>query len=335
MLVTDWMRAAAIFLYVAAMIFVLSQCNRLLEPARPKAGISIPKEEASKADIKSPILERAEERAKKRKEYEKELARQRAAHHRLEAHLTTMVQTDIPAALGELASSAVKFRNKLSDLKHLKKPDQWERETPVKEALARNRDLTSEWYGLDREAQKGRDGPTLHSSSDIEALTKRIDLFKRGGEEIAEFAGALPVFYPKVPETLMLSALDAIARVALPKDAFDPCRDPSACPKPAPSPVAAAFPPPPPIPTNVKPPSGPTYCVDHHALAPHRTVALHEEPTPDSYVLSRVLAGSCDLTRTGRRGFHETAFARELWLEVVDRHGNRGWVIARYLRPRQ
>jgi len=338
MLLNHWMKGAVIFLYIAAMIFVVSQCNRLLDPARPKATLVGPartEEEAANAAAKSSILTHAEAQARKRKEHERELARQRAQHHQLEAHLVTLVHTDIPAALDELASCAIRFRNKLSDLKHLKKPDQWEREAPVKEALARARDLTSEWYGLDREAQKGRDGPTLHASPDTDALTKRTEAFKRGGEDIAEFAAGLPLLYPRVPEALMLSAIDAIARVALPKHAFDPCRDAAACPKPAPLPVADAFPPPGPLPTNLKPPSGPIYCVDRQTLAPHRTLALHEEPTPDSFVISRVRAGSCGLTGTGTRGFHETAFAREPWLEVLDRDGNRGWVIARFLRPRR
>jgi len=335
MLVAHWMKAAAIFIYVAATAFVLSQCNRLLGPPRLATAIPEPRVEDKETVPPSPILQRAEERARERKEHVKVLARQHAEHLRLEAHLVDMLQSDIPAALADFAGAAVRFRNKLSDLKHLKTAEQWEREAPVKEALKRARDLTGEWYALDREAQKGRDGPTLHAPADIDALTQRIAAFKRGGEDIVEFAGALPALYPRVPKALMVSAIDVIARVALPQNAFDPCRDPAACPKPAPKPFAAEVPPPGPMPTNLKLPSGPVYCVDRQTLAPHRSVALHEEPAPDSFVISRIPAGTCGLTGTGTRGFHEAGFAREPWLEVIDRDGNRGWVMTRYLRLRR
>jgi hypothetical protein len=75
--------------------------------------------------------------------------------------------------------------------------------------------------------------------TDLQAATAKFDYkqihwlaaFKRGGEEPGKFSRALSPFAGHVPEALIVSAIDAIAFRVLPRDAFDPCRDPAACPK--------------------------------------------------------------------------------------------------------
>src|SRR5262245_24383435 len=132
MYLSHWMKGAVLLLYLAAMLFIINRCTR---PTQTAAATSDPRHEANLVPpINSPVLKRADEEASRRRERAKRLAQERAEHHLLEAHLTRMLHDDVPAALDELARAAVAYRNKLPDLKHLKQPDQWERETPVKEA---------------------------------------------------------------------------------------------------------------------------------------------------------------------------------------------------------
>jgi hypothetical protein len=227
MLASHWMKAAAVFLYIIATAWVLTQCDRLMEPA-PNHKTPTAKHDARKDVASAALSEPARLRDIKRRAHDEAVAKRRARYRALEADLLEMIKTDLPAALAELAHAAIRYRNKLSDLKHLTKAEQWERETPVKEAHARVRSLTEEWYKVDLEAQKEREGPTLNSATDMEALTKRLAAFKRGGEEIGAFAASLASLHGKVPEGLLLSAIDAIPRAVLPKDYLDPCRDPQA-----------------------------------------------------------------------------------------------------------
>ena len=315
MRIPDWMRAGAILLHLVATAWVLSQCDRLMKPAdqtkaHPKAAShAMPaKEQGGQDDAKTGMSEQAKLRAEKRKKHEDALAQHRAQYLALEADLAAMIQTDIPAALGELANAAQRYRNKLSDLKQLKKTDQWARETPVKDALARARGLTEEWYRIDFEAQKHREGPTLHSPPDIEGLTKRLAAFKRAGEEIESFAAALAPLHGKVPEVLMLSAIDAIPRAVLPKDAFDPCRDPAACPKPA----------------VVQPlePLKPTYCIAHSS---DRRVALLARPELAAFVTKGLAPGQCGIMPTGRKAASNGTYGYARFIEV-EVEGRTGWI---------
>ena len=52
----------------------------------------------------------------------------------------------------------------------------------------------------------------------------------------------MPAFAGQVPEKLLLDAIDAIAVAVLPADAFDPCRNPLACPKETPERPSTAAP---------------------------------------------------------------------------------------------
>ena len=343
MLTRHWIRAALVLLYLLALLWVLSQSDRLSElatssalpPPAPPSTTGKPADQQSKPSL----AERARQRAEERKTHERKLAARRAEYRRLEADLAQMAAGDIPAALEELALAAAAFKRKLPDLKRLTKEERQDREAPVKEALARARALTADYYAADREAQKGREGPTLHSPADIYVLTERTQAFKKGEEEIGAFAKALAPLHGKVPESLLLAAFDAITRWALPAEAFDPCRDPAACPKPPPpsppQPPPTADPAPPPTnrflpgapqPPRIRPaPVGPTFCADRKRLAPRRWLPLREEPSPDAPIVARIPAGACGLAPTGRRGFFEHPFGRTRWLEVTDAAGNRGW----------
>jgi hypothetical protein len=334
MLVSHWMKVLALCLYLIATAWVLSQCDRLMAPAatekgQPKtAAMAVATTDDSlKEEAASPMSKQAKRRADKRKAHQTALAERRAWHQPLEAELLDMISNDIPVALAELAQAAIRYRNKLSDLKHLKKAEQWERETPVKDALRRARALTEEWGKTDLEAQKEREGPTQHSPADIEALTKRLAAFKRGGEEIHAFAASLASLHGKVPESLLLSAIDAIPRAVLPKDAFDPCRDPAACPKPA---VVEPLAEPPKTSFVARDFAlGQRYCVDAAALG-GRQLPLHIRPDPAAPIVVTVLPTSCRLTSTGRQA-HRRGSA-EVWIEVTHDYGYTGWVNASYLQ---
>ena len=130
--------APSVWLQFAAIARQVSAHSACAAPAIPEAKV---KEEPPKDDASRVMDHHAKLRAEKRKAHEQKLARQRAEHQALERDLVTMIQTDIPSALAELVKAASRFRNKLSDLKHMKKADQWEREAPVKDALARAREL--------------------------------------------------------------------------------------------------------------------------------------------------------------------------------------------------
>jgi hypothetical protein len=324
MLASHWMKFAAVFLWFGATLLVLSHCSRLMGPGsqaekEPPPGL----EKATKEGGKIPAAERKRQLDEERKAHEHQRAREQAEYRRLEAILLAMLKTDIPPALDELAEAAAAYKRKLPDLKHLKKQEQWEREAPVKAALARARKLTEEFYAIDREAQqKGREGPTLHSAPDTDALRKRTETLKRGGEELGEFVKALPPLYGKVPESLLLAAIDSIARAALPADAFDPCaRDAAACPKPPP--------PPPPPPAPPAPPKVAGYCI---ADAPPRGAPLLDRPEMSALVLTRLPLGRCGLRLTGRRMRPHSTYRSTTLLEV-EVNGRIGWIAEAVIAP--
>lgn len=343
MLLRHWMKAGLVFLYLAAIVWILHQCSRLFEPAPRPIPVRTPElvpaprmgEPPVKPESKTSISARARDRAEKRHAHEADLMRRRAAYLALEADLPLMLQNDIPAALDELAKVATQYRHKRSDLKYLSKAEQWEREIPIKDALARARDLTTDFFATDREAQKGREGPTTVLPSQINALTKRLEAFKRGDEEITSFAAALPALYGKVPERLMLSAIDAMARTVLPADAFDPCRDPKAstCPKPTPveiDPVATSSPP---IPTLPKKQSRPIYCVDRFRLREYDRLPLRADPSPYARAITYIAPGRC-VTATGRIVPHRQPAGLFDYYEVVDDMSNIGWVNSAFVMRR-
>jgi hypothetical protein len=319
MLAAHWIKAAAILLYLLAIAWVLGQCERLLAPAKPPEPDAAAKPANSKPDATpagTPVSEQAKLRAEKRKAHEDELAKRQAQYLALEADLAGMIQSDIPAALAELAQAAARYKAKISDLKNLKAADRWDRETPVKHAHARARDLTQEWYRIDLEAQKEREGPTLHSAAEIDALTKRIAAFKGGGEEVDAFAGALAPLHGKVPESLLLSAIDAIPRRVLPKDAFDPCRDPAAagCPKPAPAEASVKH---------------QTFCVSRSAS--QAELIVFAEPNSSAPVIARLTRGQCGVPLTGHQHVAATPRGWMRWHYVII-DGRKGWVTDGALR---
>lgn len=320
MLASHWMKAAFVFLHLAAVAFALSHCGRPVGTTPP------PVENTGKEMGLSPVWERAAERQKERTAHTLKRAKDRADHEKLEAELRTIAKIHIPAALDEFAEAASAYRRKVPDLARLKKEEQWEREAPVKEALVRARALTADYYTADREAQKGREGPTLHAAEDADALAKRIDGFKKGGDDFGAFAKQLPPYYGKVSEDLLLKAIEAIARAALPADAFDPCaRDASACPKPAPPPTP---PPPKTLPPTEPPPPAPMvvassgYCV---TSAPTHGIGLLAHPQMSAPLLLRLSPGQCGITPTGRRARPYSTYRTATLLEV-EVNGKTGWV---------
>jgi heme oxygenase len=350
MLLNHWMKAGLVLLYAILLAFVLSQCGRLGEPAlqAPKKAALLPGQTPAKEKGPASVWERAAEHDRESKAYARSKAKRRADHAKLEAHLAVMARTHIPAALEELVETASAFRRKLPGLQHLTKEEQWEREAPGKEALARARALTADYYAADREAQKGRDEPTLHSAVEADALARRIEAFKRGGEAFAALAKPLPPLYGKVPEDLLLKAIEAIARAALPADAFDPCaHDAAACPKPpppSPPPPPSLTPPPPPPPASVSegttgpafsvapPPDVPVarpgqrYCVDRWRLeGPY--LPLRARPAPGAPPIVQVLPTSCRLTATGGQSRDGR------WLELMHDAGYTGWAARGNVRP--
>jgi hypothetical protein len=326
MLASHWMKAAFVLLHLAAVAFALSHCGRPAGTAPTTAG----KPEKDKG--KSPAWERAAQREKERKAHELAVAKRRADHQKLEAELRAIAKIHLPAALDELAEAAAAYRRKISDLARLKKEEQWEREGPVKEALARARALTADYYAADREAQKGRDGPTLHPAEDADALAKRIDAFKRGGEEFGAFAKLLPPLYGKIPEKLLLEAIEVMARAALPADAFDSCaRDPSTCPKPPPPPPA-----PPVAVSPVAPPAPPVAAVKSGACvrasaSPHH-LTVHTDPDTTAAVITRLAPRQCGILRTGFTDAYHGPAGWSAW-EEINVNGHTGWIREGVLPP--
>ncbi len=214
----------------------------------------------------------------------------------------------IPRALAELASEALRYRNKLSDLAMLDKPARWERETPLKEAAAYARKLIAEYHVTDREAQKGREGPTVYLEADTALLARRLAEFKRGGEGLENFAAALPHFVGQVPEQLMGQAVDTIALAVLPADSFDPCRDPAACSKPEPMP--------PPV-----PPAKPELLRRVASWAPSHDLILRLNPNSSEPNAGRLSHGQI-VFATGRKQTegvpqgHRNQWIQITWIEV-------------------
>ena len=315
MLASDWMKTLALLVYLLATAWVLSQCDRILAPADRKPPQTLSISDPAGSDAKSPketpaaqISEEAKMRAENRKAHWQELARRRARYLALEADLADMIKNDLPAALAELASNALRYRTKLSDLKRLSPQDRWDREAPVKEAHARARALSVEWHRLELEAEKGREGPTLHNEPDMQMLAKRMAAFKRGGEEIEPFAAALAPLHGKVPEAMLLAAIDAVPRGVLPGDAFDPCRDPAACPKDAVAEPAE--------------PETSTYCITPSLGRP---VTLLKRPELAAFMLMRLAPGQCGLLPTGRKAASNGTYGYARFIEVeVD--GRTGWI---------
>ena len=231
MLVSHWMKAVVIAVYLVAMLWVLNRYTSLFQ--HPLQDAHLPAAE---------IDPRARARAAKQKAFEEEMSRRQATYRALEADLAAMLKTDLPLAIHELAVAAARFRLKRSDLARLKAVDQWAREHPVKEALARTKELTAEWHQIDLEAQQSREGPSPYATDMIERHTQNLKAFRRSEIEIDAFAASLPPLYGKVPEDLIVAALDALAAGVLPADAFDPCRTPGAC---SAVPPAASLPAPP------------------------------------------------------------------------------------------
>jgi hypothetical protein len=356
MLASHWLQAMAVILYVVATAWVLNSCDRSLAPAKQtqaKPGPALPTAPAGQPPKDTSQPELSEDRKRRITERQAESenrVKRRVRYRALEVDLAAMIKTDLPAALQELAEAATRYRNKLPDLKHLEKADQWEREAPVKQAHATARRYSEEWYRIDFEAQKEREGPTLHDKTDIADLTKRIAAFRKGRQDIEGFASELPLFYGRVPQSLMLSAVDAIAQLVLPKDAFDPCRDPQAatCPKP-PAPPTAALPDarakatPAALDVSAAPlqsrpapprPSGPRFCADPRRLADAPGgLPLREGPTNRARQKEQIPPGECALIATGRHQPDAQILGTFTWLEIVRaRTATTGWVNSWYLR---
>lgn len=318
MLITHWTRLAAVLLYLAGVVLVLAKCTQVFQRRAV--------ETASPPDPPA-VLEPDQTHLEKRKLHLRKLAERRAAQQRHEADLKALAEVDIPHAVVELATEAARYRRKRPDLERLSEPERWERETPVKEALARASELVVEYYATDRLAQKGRDGPTLYHSDDANALTANLGALQRAGEDdLKDAAAVLPTFVGRVPEKLMLSALDAIARTALPADAFDPCRNPKACPKPpAPPPAAAAPPPPAPVARAAL-----ALCVKAGARGPD--LEVRRQPDPFAEVFARLRPRQCGIEPTGHKDAYNTPWGPTAWRQIIV-DGDTGWVKDGVLTP--
>ena len=134
MLATHWIKTGVFLLYIAILLFVISQCGRLTgtDPPSPTPVTPGPKDkEVAKATAELSVWERAQARERERKAHEAKMAKRRADYEKLEAELAAMIKNDIPAALDELAGAACAYRRKIPDLQHLKKEEQWVREAPL------------------------------------------------------------------------------------------------------------------------------------------------------------------------------------------------------------
>lgn len=343
----QWFRLAAMVVYVIAVLFVLNRCARSLEektpspkpdaPMLPVAATRTSTAESAKRDDDAKLSPEARSRAAKKQMHDRQVAERLERHRQVEADLQALATSDIPAALKELGEEATRFRNKRADLKLLETRAKWERELPVKDALTRVRELIADYYASDREAQKGREGPTEHADTSVQQLTKRLQEFRKRPEDIAGFAAELAAFAGKVPEKLLLSAIDSIAQLSLPKDAFDPCRDPAAstCPRPefafdAPAGANAS--------TNahrVRPlaflsevRAGQRVCVN--AAGESDRIPLLNRPGSQEPV-AQILPNSCRLRATGRVA-QGSRTGMILWLEVRHDDGPLGWISVGFVR---
>lgn len=146
----------------------------------------------------------------------------------------------------------------------------------------------------------------------------------------------LPPLYGRVPEELLANAIEAIARAALPADAFDSCaRDAAACPKPPPPPPLPPLPPP--LPPAVPPPAPPVAAIKSgvcvRASAPPRHLTVHADPDSTAAVVTRLAPGQCGIHRTGFKDAYAGASGWSTWEEVnVD--GYTGWIREGVLAPR-
>ena len=106
------------------------------------------------------VAEQERARLEKRKQHEQELTSRRTAYEAREADLRALRETDIPAATAELAERGGPIPQQALG------PCTPQENRAVGEGRARQgrafraRHLTEEYYAIDREAQKGREGPT-------------------------------------------------------------------------------------------------------------------------------------------------------------------------------
>src|SRR5262249_11483204 len=118
----------------------------------------------------------------------------------------------------------------------------------------------------------------------------------------------------------LLKAIAAIARAALPADAFDPCaRDASSCPKPPPPPVPKVATVAPDAPLATTPPG---VCVP--ASAPLPLLSVHEEPDTKTRLVARLAPGQCGIAQAHLHAlpFHGHGTG---W-EKVTVGGKTGWI---------
>ena len=332
MFARHWFRLLALVLYVAGVGVVLHQCSRQFNPP------DVPAPKARRAPVPDVIARQQQQRAARQAEHEEQLQKRKAAYEALETDLKLLREVELPLAMAELSREALRYQNKISDLARLELAARWEREEPVKKARDHAYRLVLEYQAIDQNAQKERDGPTLYQDEAIALIGDRLAKFTKGGEGIANFAAAVPTFAGQVPEKLLLEAIDAIAVVALPADAFDPCRNPLACPKPSPAvegktpdKLAAAKPSPA---TNAPgspeafPNTPKRYCLNASRLG-GQPLPLRTEPYPSAPMVARIAASSCMITATG----HRVELGPSSWLQVTHDYGYTGWVQARFLIP--
>jgi hypothetical protein len=334
----DWMRSLAMLLYCFGIAAVINSC-RQATPASMSPPAAAPPSNATDTRLLS-----------RRKQLDAELHKRRAALARLEAELLQL-SADFPALLHDLAREAMRFTAKTPELQRLEPRARWEREAPVKQALTRVRAVVSDYHRLDAEAQKERDEPTLYTGAISAALSARIISHPRHADDTPHaFADDVQRLLGKVPEALLLEALDVLARKALPTDSFDPCRDPAQCPKPVVErelKPAAAPATPAPIPVPAPAPTPPVslperrelrdiveYCADPEALRGAR-LPLREDPTPLSPALGYIRGGECGLRGTGEIVPHRQPAGVFVWIEVVRRDRSIGWVNSYYVRQRR
>jgi hypothetical protein len=224
MLATHWMKSAALLLYLLGILFIMHQCTHVFDGGtrRPKPTLSV---RDPHQDLPQAITREEREREERRQQHERETAQRRATQKAREAALHTMRTTDLPRAIDEYAKEALRYRNKLSDLARLSPSEQSERETPVKDARTYAYKLVLDYQSLDRDAQKGREGPTDYLDDEVALFMQRLTEFSNTRKDIADFAALLPRFVGCVPEGLILQGIDAIALAVLPADAFLACPD--------------------------------------------------------------------------------------------------------------
>ena len=227
MTLTHWLKLFWVVVWLWLIVWVLSTCS-VKEPARKPAIILSEAPRRSEPNIAAWKADQTQRRAQR----DRDRNNRRQGLEAAEEELRSLLTEEIPEAIQDLASEAERYRVKRPDLKHLSKPEQREREKSVKAALERARAITERFYAVDRQAQMERAGPTVFADSDREAFHKRIELFRRGSEDLASFASYVAGQYGKLLEKPLLVAVEAIAKSVLPADALDLCRDPAVCRKP-------------------------------------------------------------------------------------------------------